>query len=57
MCQIAGVGEVGGEDPHPAAVQSAMADVRSGAAFQESAYADSVADHVQPQAGGAGANN
>lgn len=46
MCQVAGVGEVGTEAPHPAAIQAAVDDVRSGAAFQESAYADSVQDFV-----------
>ena len=52
MCQIAGVGEGGGGeeggDDHPAAMQTAMADVRSGAAFQATPYADSVADFVRP---------
>lgn len=47
MCQVAGVGEVGAEAPHPAAIQAAVDDVRSGAAFQESAYADSVQDYVR----------
>ena len=49
MCQLTGVGEVAGDEPHPAAMQAAMNDVRSGAAFRESPYADSVADFVQPQ--------
>lgn len=49
MCQIAGVGEVGAEEPHPAAMQAAMHDVRSGAAFRDSPYADSVADYLHPQ--------
>lgn len=52
MCQIAGVGEVAQQEPHPGAMQAAMGEVRSGAAFRGSAYADSVADYVQ---GGAAA--
>lgn len=40
MCQIAGVGEVGAEEPRPEAVAGALNDVRSGAAFQESPYSD-----------------
>lgn len=51
MCQISGVGEVGAEDPHPAAMQAAMNEVRSGAAFRDSPYADGVADLVRPQQG------
>ena len=52
MCQISGVGEVGAEEPHPAAMQAAMNEVRSGAAFRDSPYADGVADLVRPQQGG-----
>ncbi|PRW60160.1 zinc finger CCCH domain-containing 56-like [Chlorella sorokiniana] len=52
MCQIAGVGEVGAEEPHPAAMQAAMNEVRSGAAFRDSPYADGVADLVRPHQGG-----
>ncbi len=54
MCQFAGVGEVGAQEPHPAAMQATLNDVRSGAAFRESAYADSVADYVRGQAHAAG---
>lgn len=52
MCQIAGVGEVGAEEPHPAAMQAAMNEVRSGAAFRDSPYADGVSDLVRAQQGG-----
>ncbi len=51
MCQIAGVGEVGSEQPHPAAMQAAMNEVRSGAAYRDSPYADGVADLVRPHQG------
>lgn len=54
VCQMAGVGEAGGEEMRPAAVQAAMADVRSGAAFRESAYADSVTDYVRTNGGPGG---
>ncbi|KAL4854994.1 Zinc finger CCCH domain-containing protein 39 [Chlorella vulgaris] len=50
MCRIAGVGPVGGEEARPGSMQAAMGEVRSGAAFKESAYADSVADYVEGQA-------
>lgn len=52
MCQIAGVGEVGAEEPHPAAMQAAMNEVRSGAAFRDSPFADGVSDLVRAQQGG-----
>lgn len=54
MCQLAGVGDAGGQELQPGTMQAAMADLRSEAALRESPYADSVADYVRGPGAGSG---
>ncbi|GAB4822026.1 hypothetical protein N2152v2_009072 [Parachlorella kessleri] len=49
MCVLVGVGE-GDLKPDPSAVQAAVVAARSGSAFHESAYADSIESFVRQQA-------
>lgn len=49
MCALLGVGEALGK-PDPAAVQAAMMATRSGVAFQETAYADSIETFIHHSA-------
>ena len=48
MCTLLGVGELP-DRPDPSAVQAAVQAARSGAAFSESAYADSIESYMRRQ--------
>jgi hypothetical protein len=48
MCALVGVGDPGTE-PDPSAVQAAVMAARSGSAFLETAYADSIETFMRQQ--------